>query len=463
MSGWRADAGFEPAPAEPAGVMTVSELVMRASGALEAEFGTVAVEGEISSFNWAQRSGHMYWTLKDPASQVECAMFRSDNQRLGFRLTDGQRVVVIGRPLIYRVRGRFQIVVSDVLPQGRGALWLRFEELKRKLAAEGLFAAERKRRLPYWPRAVAVITSSEGAALRDICIVIRRRSPSTRVLLKAVPVQGREAAPAIARAIRWFARNPVADVLIVGRGGGSLEDMWAFNEEIVVRAIVESPIPVVSAVGHETDTTLADFAADLRAPTPSAAAERVVPDTRGIASMVVGCFRRLSRAIERQRLRRLEEAVAPIRRYGFRRVRDRHREGRQRWGEGAEALAPTLKARVDDARLRLAGVREALPDGARLRRRDAARRLEAARALPRELTRRTERVRTRYAHAVERLHGASPLAILERGYAVVTDPDGAVLREAAAVGLGDNLRVRLARGALGVRVTDIDTEFEEGR
>jgi exodeoxyribonuclease VII large subunit len=169
MTGWRPSPEFEPFDPAPATVMTVSELVMRASGALEAEFGTVAVEGEISSFNWAQRSGHMYWTLKDPASQVECAMFKSDNQRLRFRLADGQRVVVIGRPLIYRVRGRFQIVVSDVLPQGRGALWLRFEELKRKLAAEGLFDEERKRPLPYWPRAVAVITSSGGLRRRASC------------------------------------------------------------------------------------------------------------------------------------------------------------------------------------------------------------------------------------------------------------------------------------------------------
>jgi exodeoxyribonuclease VII large subunit len=447
----------------PAAVMTVSELVMRASGALEAELGTVAVEGEISSFSWVQRSGHMYWTLKDQASQVECAMFRSDNQRLSFRVADGERVVVIGRPTIYRVRGRFQIVVADVLPQGRGALWLRFEALKRKLAAEGLFGEERKRQVPYWPRAVAVITSADGAALRDICTVIERRSPSTRILLKAVPVQGREAAPAIARAIRWFAQHRVADVLIVGRGGGSLEDLWAFNEEIVVRAIVESPIPVVSAVGHETDTTLADFAADHRAPTPSAAAERVVPETREIGRAVVACFRRLSLAIERQRVRRVSDALAPIRRYGFRRVRDRHREARQRWGEGAEALAPSLKARADDLRLRLVAAREALPDGPRARRSDIGRRLDAARSLPREIKRRNERVRTRYAHAVERLHGASPLAILERGYAIVSGPGGAVLRDSAAVAPGDPLRVRLARGALGASVTDIETESQEER
>ncbi|HUF90135.1 MAG TPA: exodeoxyribonuclease VII large subunit [Gemmatimonadota bacterium] len=447
----------EPAPAT---VITVSELLMRASNALEAEFGTVAVEGEISSYNWVQRSGHMYWTLKDAASQVECAMFKSDNQRLRFRLVDGERVVVIGRPQIYRVRGRFQLVVSDVLPQGRGALWLRFEELKRKLAAEGLFAAERKRPLPFWPRAVGVVTSSDGAALRDICTVIGRRAPATRLLLKAVPVQGREAAPEIARAIRWFARNAVAEILIVGRGGGSLEDLWAFNEEIVVRAIVESPIPIVSAVGHETDTTLADYAADLRAPTPSAAGERVVPETRAIARAVVGGFQRLARAVERQRVRRLEETLAPIRRYGFRRVRDRLRESRQRWGEGADALAPPLEACVDDARLRLAEARAALPDGPARKLADGERGLAAARALPRELGRRRERVRTRSAHAAERLQAASPLAILERGYAVVTGPDGAVLREATAVATGERLRVRLARGALGAEVTDIESEEE---
>jgi len=456
------DPGFDTSAAAPATVMTVSELVMRASGALEAEFGTVAVEGEISSYSWVQRSGHMYWTLKDAASQVECAMFRSDNLRLRFRVADGERVVVIGRPTIYRIRGRFQIVVSDVLPQGRGALWLRFEELKRKLAAEGLFDEDRKRALPFWPRAVAVVTSSDGAALRDICTVIGRRSPATRVLLKAVPVQGREAAPEIARAVRWFAQNRVAEVLIVGRGGGSLEDLWAFNEEIVVRAIVESPIPVVSAVGHETDTTLADFAADLRAPTPSAAAEHVVPEAREIARSVVGCFRRLSRAVERQRLRRVEEALAPIKRYGFRRVRDRLREARQRWGEGVDALAPSVRARSDDARLRLSCAREWLPEGPQGRRADTERRLEVARALPRELARKNERVRTRYEHAVERLQAASPLAILDRGYAVVTGPDGAVLREAAGVEFGDRLRVRLARGALGVQVTDIETDTEEG-
>ena len=447
----------EPAPAT---VITVSELLMRASNALEAEFGTVAVEGEISSYNWVQRSGHMYWTLKDAAAAVECAMFKSDNQRLRFRLADGERVVVIGRPQIYRVRGRFQLVVSDVLPQGRGALWLRFEELKRKLAAEGLFAAERKRALPFWPRAVGVVTSSDGAALRDICTVIGRRAPATRILLKAVPVQGREAAPEIARAIRWFARNAVVDVLVVGRGGGSLEDLWAFNEEIVVRAIVESPIPVVSAVGHETDTTLADYAADLRAPTPSAAAERVVPETNAIARVVVGCFRRLARAVERQQVRRLEETLAPIKRYGFRRVRDRLRESRQRWGEGADGLAAPLRARADDARLRLAESRAALPDGLARRLVEAERGLAAARVLPRSLERRRERVRTRYAHAVERLHAASPLAILERGYAVVTGPDGTALRDAAAVAAGDRLRVRLARGALGAEVTDIESEEE---
>jgi exodeoxyribonuclease VII large subunit len=213
-------------------------------------------------------------------------------------------------------------------------------------------------------------------------------------------------------------------------------------------------------VGHETDTTLADFAADLRAPTPSAAAERVVPETREIARAVVGCFRRLSRAVERQRLRRMDEALAPIKRYGFRRVRDRLRESRQRWGEGADGLASPLRARADDARLRLAHLREALPDGPARRLAEAGRGLAGARTLPRGLERRRERVRTRYAHAVGRLQAASPLAILERGYAVVSGPDGTALRDATAVAAGERLRVRLARGTLGAEVTEIESEEE---
>jgi exodeoxyribonuclease VII large subunit len=475
----------EPAPAS---ILTVSELVLRASNALEAEFGTVAVEGEISSLKRAG-SGHLYWTLKDASSAVECVMYRSDNQRLRFGLADGARVVVVARPTIYRVRGRFQLTVVEVLPQGRGALYLRYEQLRERLAAEGLFDEARKRKLPRWPRVVGLVTSAEGAAVRDICTIIRRRAPATRMVLKPVPVQGREAAPEIARAIRWFARHRVAEVLIVGRGGGSLEDLWAFNEEIVVRAIAESPLPVVSAVGHETDTTLADFAADLRAPTPSAAAEAVVPETREIGRTVLQCFQRLARAVERQRVRRIEAALAPIRRYGFRRVCDRMRESRQRWGEASDALVPAVqrqqRRRIEErlAPLRRYGFRRVRDQarGARatlaqctaalgptvVGRIDADRvRLERARRIARETARRHERVKTRHAHLEERLHSLSPLAILDRGYAVVHGPDGGVVTDAARLIAGDPLAIRVASGRVAARVTEVEPGRptpEEGR
>ncbi len=444
---------WEPVWERPAAapVLTVSELVFRAGNALESEFGTVAVEGEISSLS-RPRSGHVYWTLKDAASAVECVMYRSDSQRLRFELEDGAHVMVVARPSIYRARGRFQLVVTEVVSQGRGALYLKLEALREKLAAEGLFDAGRKRRIPYWPATIGVVTSAEGAAVRDICIVIRRRAPATRILIKPVPVQGKEAAPAIARAIHWFDEHRVADVLIVGRGGGSLEDLWAFNEEIVVRAIVQSAVPVVSAVGHETDTTLADLAADLRAPTPSAAAESVVPETRAIGRLVVQCFRRLSRAMERQRLARIEAALAPIKRYGFRRVRDRAAESRQRWGEAADALRPALMGRLDGSEARLAGAREALADPLVHRHDVLARRAARGRQLPREVARRHERVRTRHGHLVRRLHAVSPFAILERGYALVAGPDGRLVTEAAALSARDALTIQLARGEVRATV-----------
>ncbi|CAN5230209.1 exodeoxyribonuclease VII large subunit [soil metagenome] len=473
--------------APPGPVLTVSQLLLRASNALVAEFGSVAVEGEVSSFHHHVRSGHMYWTLKDASSEVRCAMFRSDNRRLGFDLADGIHVVVVARPTIFQGRGQFQLQVTDVLPQGRGALYLQFEALKKRLSAEGLFDAGRKRPLPFWPRRIGVVTSSEGAALRDIVTVIRRRAPGTVVLLKAVPVQGPGAAPEIARAIRWFDVHRGVEVVIVGRGGGSIEDLWAFNEEAVVRAVAESLIPVVSAVGHETDTTLVDYAAELRAPTPSAAAERVVPETREIARTVAGFFGRLVRATERQRQRRLESALALIRRYGFRRVRDRFGESRQRWGEGvtalpgalrrqrarrveaalapirrygfrrvrdrlivarrrweigAGALAPSLAFRADEIRLRLADVRAALPH---------------------ETARQLERTQTRFEHLNQRLRAADPLAILDRGYAVVLGPDDRVAADASRLAIGDPLKIRLARGRIEAEVTGTHSDAEKGQ
>ncbi len=408
-------------------VLTVSQLLLRATNALVAELGSVAVEGEISSFHHAVKSGHMYWTLKDATSEVRCVMFRSDNQQLEFPLVDGTHVVVMARPTIYPSRGQFQLQITQVLPRGRGALHLQFEALRKKLAAEGLFDSERKRSLPFWPQRVGVITSAEGAAVRDIISVIHRRAPATRIVLKPVPVQGREAAPEIARAVEWFSAQSVAEVVIVGRGGGSLEDLWAFNEEVVVRAIAESAIPIVSAVGHESDTTLSDFAADLRAPTPSVAAERVVPETREIEIALERWLKRLAAGMERQRRRRIDEALAPIRRYGFRRVRDRLFETRQHWGDSVGTIVQPVAERRQRAAESLDLGCDRIPSPVRLRLREAATRLD---------------------HLDERLKAVSPLAILERGYAVVAAADGAVVRDAAAVSVGDEIGVRLARGAL---------------
>jgi exodeoxyribonuclease VII large subunit len=280
--------------------------------------------------------------------------------------------------------------------------------------------------------------------------VILRRAPATRIVLKPVAVQGREAAPEIARAVRWFARHGVADVLIVGRGGGSLEDLWAFNEEIVVRAIAESRIPVVSAVGHETDTTLSDYAADLRAPTPSAAGEHVVPETREIAKALV------------DQLRRLEEALAPIRRYGFRRVRDRAHEARQRWVEASVDMGPTLRGRVAERRWMLESAAAGLAGPVTGRLEIAHRALGRAAELARRLSRRHERVALRARHLEERLQASSPFSILERGYAVVTDSAGRVVQDAARLATGDELAIRLARGRARARVTRVETQASDG-
>lgn len=459
-AGW--SVGGAPVPGE---VMTVSELVFRASGALVAELGTVAVEGEVSSYHHHRASGHMYWTLKDRASEVRCVMFRSDNERLAFPLEEGMHVVAVARPTIYRARGQFQLEVTQIVPRGIGALYLRFEALKKKLGEEGLFDETRKRALPYWPASIGIVTSGEGAAIRDMATVILRRAPATRIVIKPVAVQGKEAAPEIARAVRWFGRHQVAEVLIVGRGGGSLEDLWAFNEEIVVRAIAESRIPVVSAVGHETDTTLSDYAADLRAPTPSAAGEHVVPDTREIARGLVDQFRRLSRAVERQRLRRLEAALAPIKRYGFRRVRDRGHEARQRWAEASAGLGPALVRRLGGRRLVLESMTAELP-GSLIRSLDHANRvLGQAPGLARELGHRHERVAVRARHLEERLRSASPFSILERGYAIVTDPRGQVVHDAARLTEGEELAIQFGRGRVAARVTRVDETLrtkEEG-
>src|SRR5687768_8659039 len=263
------------APAPGRRVYTVSELTSGIRALVESTFGEVWIEGEISNCKvW--NTGHMYFTLKDGAAQIKAVMFRTAVRYLRFTPEDGLHVVARGRLSVYEPKGEYQIVCEHMEPHGLGALQLAFDQMKKKLQAEGLFDAARKRPLPALPRRIGIVTSLDGAALRDILKVLRRRAPNASVLIRPARVQGEDAAADVATALRMIARVPGIDVIIVGRGGGSIEDLWAFNEERVARAIVRSPVPVISAVGHETDVTIADFVADLRAPTPSAAAEMVV-------------------------------------------------------------------------------------------------------------------------------------------------------------------------------------------
>lgn len=278
-------------------IFTVSELTRNIRTLLEGQFPEAWVSGEVSNFR-PHSSGHFYFSLKDDKAYLNAVMFRGANSKLAFKMEDGLEVICHGRISVYEARGQYQIVVDHIEPKGIGALQLAFEQLKKKLQAEGLFDPARKKSLPFLPRKIGVVTSPTGAAIRDILNILGRRFPSVDLLLVPVPVQGEGAAEAIAQAIRLLNEREDMDVMIVGRGGGSTEDLWAFNEEIVARAIFASKIPIVSAVGHEIDFTIADFVADVRAPTPSAAAELVVPNRSDLLSQVSKLKRRLFQGVQ---------------------------------------------------------------------------------------------------------------------------------------------------------------------
>ena len=281
-------------------VLKVRDLTRLVKGVLEESFPSVVVEGEISNFKRHMPSGHLYFTLKDEEAQVRCVMWRSDAAKVRFEVSDGMKVIVKGRVSLYEPRGDFQLYAVDLVPAGQGALQLAFEQLKKKLEDEGLFDEERKREIPEFPSRIGVVTSLEGAAVRDIISIISRRFPAVEVVIYPVKVQGDGAAEEIDRAIRDFNKLSTVDVLIVGRGGGSLEDLWAFNEEVVARSIFDSAIPVISAVGHQVDYTIADFVADVRAATPSAAAELIVPDRQEVVAGVQSEVRTMGRLIEQK-------------------------------------------------------------------------------------------------------------------------------------------------------------------
>jgi len=393
-------------------ILTVTHLTIQIKNLLEGNFPDIWVEGEISNLSIPQ-SGHAYFTLKDEQSQIRSVLFRSSQRFLKFTLQHGMQVICRGRVSVYEPRGEYQLIVDYIEPKGIGALQLAFEQLKAKLEKEGLFDLDHKRPLPLLPQRIGIITSPTGAAIRDMLRVIKRRHPRMHILIYPVPVQGIEAAPAIVEAIQYFNRDQNVEVMIVGRGGGSLEDLWAFNEEPVARAIYASKIPIISAVGHETDYTISDFVADLRAPTPSAAAEMVVKSEESFRESISSLESSLIKSIQQQ----IDLTRASL------------REFTRLLGDPRRLLEQYVQ-RVDELTGRLAtGLQHHV-------RRD--------RALLTALT--------------AGLDHLNPLGILSRGYSVTRKlPEGVILKDASNVRPGDLLNTKLHNGEIVSRVEKSDT------
>jgi exodeoxyribonuclease VII large subunit len=459
-----------PGASMPSGVrrvFSVSELTAAVRGILETTFGEIWVEGEISNCRpW--NTGHVYFTLKDRDAQIKAVMFRSAVRYLKFKPEDGMHVIVRGQFGVYAPKGEYQIVCEHLEPQGLGALQMAFEQLKKKLQAEGLFEPARKRPLPSLPRKIGIVTSLDGAALKDIIKVLGRRHPNAHLVIRPTRVQGEGAAADIAEALRAIAKISGVDVVIVGRGGGSLEDLHAFNQEPVARAIAASPVPVVSAVGHEVDVTIADFVADLRAPTPSAAAELVVTAKDEFSARVMRLAQRLRSAARADVQRRRAAVHALTSRRGLAgwharlAMRGRHAAElayQLRRSAGAQVArrdrvygALRLRLEARDLRRHLSAIRSRLTA--------AAGRLETADRSVRH------RGQSRLASLAGRLENLSPLAVLARGYAVCWNADRtAIIRSASAVVPGDRVRVTLQNGELhcDVRAEEANKRYQDQR
>ncbi len=450
--------GGAAAPARE--LYSVSRLTREVRLLLDRGLGVIWVEGELSNFSQPS-SGHWYFSLKDRDAQLRCAMFRTRNTGVGFVPRVGAQVIARGRISVYEARGEYQLIVEHLEEAGVGALKREFERLKAKLAAEGLFGLERKRPLPRFPRRIGVITSPTGAALRDVLNILARRYPPADVLIYPVPVQGAAAAPGLVAAVQAASARAECDVLILTRGGGSLEDLWAFNDELLARAIHDCSLPVISGVGHEIDFTIADLVADARAPTPSGAAELVVPDRLACLEAIGRTSQRLVGGMRRELRVCAARLEATERRLALAHPGVRLNQQIQRLDDLAQRLRGAMRTCIDYDRIRLAEA------GTRLQRnsprhllRDYRARYEALRVRLRAAVSQRIALRVhRLALAQRALSTVGPLATLSRGFAIVTRADGMVLTDAGAIVPGEQIQARLARGSLEARVT---AKKEEG-
>jgi exodeoxyribonuclease VII large subunit len=440
---------------DPTTPFSVAQLNRQVKRILESHFDFIWIEGELS--NLAQPgSGHWYFSLKDDTAQVRCAMFRNRNQRVRFAPRNGQQVLVRARVSLYEGRGEYQLIVEHLEDAGAGALQKQFEQLKEKLASEGLFDPANKQELPEFPRHIALLTSPTGAAVRDLLTVFKRRFPGLELSILPVPVQGTEAAPAITAALQLANRCDHFDAIVLARGGGSMEDLWAFNEESVARAIAASQIPVLSAVGHETDFTIADFVADQRAATPSAAAELLSPDQRELLLKLAGTRQQLARSLT-QKMHGCEARVTALRRH-LRHPGERLREQAQRVDDY------DLRLRRSVAQLIHGKAHVLTRRGSRLQALSPQPRISALHLQITRLSQRTihtvqqhiHRKQQKFATLGGKLDSLSPLATLQRGYAIVSDEQGSIVTKAATVKEGDIVTTRLAQGSLRSEVLKTD-------
>ena len=420
----------------PRHIYQVTELTRLICSTLEEQFGPLQIEGEISNFR-KQSSGHLYFTLKDATSQIASVFFRGDQVKMKFTPRDGQLVRIIGELTVYERKGQYQVRVRHIEAAGKGALLEQLEERKRKLATEGLFDPKRKKAIPRLPLKIGIVTSPTGAAIRDVLQVATRRFPNLHILLAPVKVQGEDAAKQIAKAIHFLDLRGDMDVLIVGRGGGSLEDLWCFNEEVVVRAITEATVPIITGIGHEIDTTLSDLAADVRAATPSAAAEQAVRPLEDWSEELRGYSRRLYHLLEQQLQAMKLRVSTAAGSYVFREPKNIVLQHRQNMESQSTNMRQILSSRLQQ--------HHQLLD-------------ESALLITHRMGVRTDRRRQDLVRLEAQLRALSPQAVLDRGYSITRNAQGEIIRNAIRATPGETIFSRLAKGTLEATITQATTE-----